>query len=227
MKKLIVLLVISLVMIVSTGCNNKEVEKNMFIEKVKSLEINEIKFETTEITYDEFKENISDLFSQEAEKDYLEKKDLEAHDDLNSLYNDFEIITEEELKKDVKRKEENTEKIELTLEISDANYEGTFDGEKRVYSKKTRAIHSADRRTVKQLFFTMYDFKKVNDDWRITQIKSSTVRLDTGIYDRETEKTRKLTAKEIEEILTFTAFTPENNNKIEYVEKINIILLLQ
>jgi len=66
-KKLIVVLVISLVMIGSMGCNNKEVEKNVFIEKVKTFEMNEIKYAAREITYDEFKENISGIFTQNFE----------------------------------------------------------------------------------------------------------------------------------------------------------------
>jgi len=67
MKKIIVILFILLVMIGSTGCNNKEDEKNLFIEKVKTFEMNEIKFATSEITYDEYKENISGIFTQNFE----------------------------------------------------------------------------------------------------------------------------------------------------------------
>jgi len=72
----------------------------------------------------------------------------------------------------------------------------------------------------------MYDFKKSNDDWKISRIKNSVIRVDNH-YDRKTETRKDLTGEELREVLTYTAFTPENNNKIEYVEKINIILLLQ
>jgi len=226
-KKLIAVLVISLVMIGSIGCNNKQVEKNMFIEKVKTLEMNEIKFAATEISYDEFKENISGIFTQNFEKYYLEKKnDLKAQDGLKSVMRDTVITTDEELKEDLKRNKGNFGIIELTLEISDANYEGTFEGEKRVYSKTEQNINISDIESAKFLIFKMYDFKKSNGDWKISQIKNSLIRLDNH-YERKTKTRIDLTGEKLREVLTYTAFTPENNNKIEYVESINLILQSQ
>jgi len=226
MKKIIVILFILLVMIGSTGCNNKEDEKNLFIEKVKTFEMNEIKFATSEITYDEYKENISGIFTQNLEKYYLEKKDSKVPDGLKSVMTGTVITTEEELKGDIKSNQENTGKIELTIEISDENYEGTFEGEKRIYSKTTQVINIPDVQPAQFLIFKMYDFKKTNDKWRISQIKNSFVRVSSH-YDRETETMIELTGEKLKEVLKHRAFTPENNSKIEYVESINLILLSQ
>lgn len=232
-KKFVVLLFI-LIIIGSTGCNNKKSEKNIFIEKVKILETNEFKLDALEITYDEFKENVSNIFPQKTEKYYLEKKDNTLIFDMDStkLYiKDLEDISEEELNSYRKMlqgffNERGFEKLEQRVEISDENYEGTFDGEKRVYSKKTRTLYFADTEPVKELHFTMYDFKKVDDEWMISNTKSSFVRKNMDIYDKKTGTLREPTEEEFKKVLASTAFTPENNNKIKYVESINFTVNL-
>lgn len=218
-------------MVGATGCDNKKSERNEFIEKVKILETNEYKINNLEITYDEFKDNIKGIFSQKYEKNYLEKKASNQIIWANkkNYIKEIEGLSEEELENYQAKvlddsKEDGFEKLELTIEISDATYEGTFDGEKRVYSKKTRTIYSTDMKTIKHFFFTMYDFKKINDEWKISNVKNSYLRLDKGIYDKKTQKMRELSTDEIKKLLASTAFTPENNNKIKYVESINFTL---
>lgn len=215
----------------ATGCDNNKSEENEFIEKVNILETNEYKINNLEITYDEFKDNIKSIFSQKYETYYLEKKERNQIIWANkeNYIKEIEGLSKEELEKYQERvldesQKDGFEKLELTIEISDANYEGTFDGEKRVYSKKTRTIYSNDMRPIKQLFFTMYDFKKINNEWKISNMKNSYLRLDKGIYDEKMQKMRELSDKEIKKLLASTAFTPENNSKIKYVESINFTL---
>jgi len=72
----------------------------------------------------------------------------------------------------------------------------------------------------------MYDFKKSNGEWKISQIKKSIIRVDHH-YDRKTDTRINLTGKKLRKVLTYTTFTPENNNKLEYVESIPLILQYQ
>lgn len=229
MKKIIGALLIILMILGLTSCTNEEPQKNIFIEKVKILEMNEFKLEALEITYDEFQENISGLFPEKFEKYYLEEKvnTLIFNSDNKKLYiKDLEGISDEELNQYRKMLYENYvelgfDKLEQRVEISDEKYEGTFDGEKRVYSRITKTIYFAEADSGEGLIFTIYDFKKIDDEWKISNIKSSSVRKNVKIYDEELEKTRKATPQEFKEILASTAFTPENNNAIKYVDSFN------
>lgn len=232
MKKIIGVLFILIMIIGIIGCRNKQAEKNAFIQKVKILETNEFKLDALEITYDEFKENISGIFPQKFEKYYLEEKEntLILNWDNNKLYiKDLEGISKEELDGYRKMVHEHAKaygfnKSKQKVEITDENYEGTFDGEKRVYSKKTQIHYFEETETVEQLIFTLYDFKKIDDKWKISNIKSSSVRKNMKIYDRQKEKMREATPEEFKEILASTAFTPENNEKIKYVESFELLL---
>ena len=232
MKKIIGVLLVLLMIIGLIGCRNKEAQKNTFIEKVKILETNEFKLDALEITYDEFKENISGIFPQKFEKYYLEKKEntLILDWDNKKLYiKDLENKSKEELDNYRKMVHEYSkkygfDKFEERVEISNENYEGTFDGEKRVYSKKTQIHYFEETEPLEELNFTLYDFKKIDDEWKISNIKSSYVRKNVKIYDRQIGKMREATPEEFKEILASSAFTPENNNKIKYVESFNLIV---
>jgi hypothetical protein len=69
----------------------------------------------------------------------------------------------------------------------------------------------------------LYDFKKIDEEWKISNMKSSSVRKNMKIYDRQKEKMREATPEEFKEILASTAFTPENNEKIKYVESFELL----
>ncbi len=216
-KRLIVVLFVSLVMIGTTGCNSKEVENNQFIEKVKILETNEIDLDFLEITYDEFKENINGVFTPKNGNYYFENKDKRFFlnvDGEDLRMKDLENITEEEFKKYQEIiadnfKEDGIQKIDLKIEISDENYESIFEGEKRVYSKTTQIVYFDNKEPVETLIFKAYDFKSVDNKWGISKIEKSYA------------KASKYSEKALKTKLAFTAFTPENNRKIKYVESIN------
>jgi len=44
------------------------------------------------------------------------------------------------------------------------------------------------------------------------------------IYDKGLEKMREATPEEFQDILASTAFTPENNDAIKYVESFNLVV---
>lgn len=76
-------------------------------------------------------------------------------------------------------------KTRKKVEISDENCEGTFDGEKSVYSRKTQTIYFLEKEPLEEM--------------------------------------RKAKPEEFNEILALTAFTPENNNEIKYIESFNLV----
>jgi len=232
MKKIIGVLLVILMIVGLTSCKNEVSQKNVFIEKVKILETNEFKLNTLEISYDEFKENIRGIFPEKFEKYYLEEKEntlIFKWDNKEVYIKDLEGISDEELAQYRKMSHEKAieygfEKSEERFEISDENYEGTFDGEKRVYSRKTHTIYFAEAEPLEKLLFTLYDFKKVDDEWKISNRKSSFVRKNMKIYDKGLEKMREATPEEFQDILASIAFTPENNDAIKYVESFNLVV---
>lgn len=117
--------------------------------------------------------------------------------------------------KNIKKKYEATieessvEKVERKIELSNGDYEGSLDM-KRVYTKTLEKIYLMNQEPRNALIFAAYDFNKENDEWKLAMIKDSYIPLN------EFNKTQ------LEEVLSRTAFSPENNNEIEYIESINL-----
>jgi len=219
-RKIIILLVISLIMVGLTSCNNEKVKKNMFIERVKTIEKNEWKMKTLGITYDQFNENIGDLFTENGKKYYFrekaEKNILSTGGEIFSM-EDFEDISEEELKKYREIMSKNygaldIEKIEYIIEISSEDYEGTLENEKRVYTKTTRIQYvTFQEEPIEGLIFKGYDFKEVDGEWKISRITENSIRK------------HGLSEEELNDIVSRMSFTPENNKEIKYVETMDLL----
>lgn len=164
-------------MIGSSGCDNR-VEKNEFIEKVKVFEMNEIKLDGLQITYDKFKENLNGIFTQKYEKYYLENKDKRyflSVEGKDLRMKDIENINEEafqEYQKIIEKssKEKGIQQIDSKIEISDANYEAINEDEKKAYSKITQIVYYADKEPVKTIVLKAYYLKKTDKQWKISKI---------------------------------------------------------
>lgn len=217
MKKIIIIL-IPLISILFVGCSNLAKE-NSFTKKVEVLKVNEIKLKTLEISFNDFQKNIQDIFTKEYEKSYINKIGEQVllktngqiiHiKDLESI--DFEKINE--YKKEINKfnKKIGYENIDILIDISNESYDGTFDNTKRVYTKTTQSLYFKDKKTpFKTLTYNAYDFENDSRDWKISQIKKTSIR------------TNNFNKKELNDILSRTAFTKENNNNIEYIKSLNL-----
>jgi hypothetical protein len=219
MKKIFVLLIILTLTVSFISCENNQQEKNKdeLIDKVITLEKNKYKLLDADITYSEFKKNIDGVFTPEFKKAYLleleETKLLNIDGNIITI-KDLENISDEALnsfqeKLFDRQKELGFNSILVTLEVSSSDYKGSLDM-KRVYTKKVEKLHldKVDMREAN--FYTAYDFKNIDQEWMLASINTNPV-----IKSKYNET-------ELNKILSRTAFTPENNNEIEYIDSVTL-----
>lgn len=219
MKKIFVILIILTLTVSFISCENnqQETNKDKLIDKVITLEKNKYKLLDADITYSEFKKNIDGVFTPEFKKAYLleleETKLLNIDGNIITI-KDLENISDEELnsfqeKLYDRQKELGFNSILVTLEVSSSDYKGSLDM-KRVYTKKVEKLHldKVDMREAN--FYTAYDFKNTDQEWMLASI-------DTRSLIKS-----KYNETELNKILSRTAFTPENNNEIEYIDSVTL-----
>lgn len=220
MKKIFILLIILTLTVDFISCEDNQQEKNKdeLIGKVITLEENKYKLLNADITYSEFKKNIDGFFTPEFKKAYLlelEERMLLNIDGNIITIKDLENISDEALnsfqeKLYDRQKELGFKSILVTLEVSSSDYKGSLDM-KRVYSKKVEKLHLEKVDMSEVNYYTAYDFKNIDQEWVLASINTKPV-----IKSRYNET-------ELNKILSRTAFTPENNNEIEYIDSVTLI----
>ncbi|MGO1368883.1 MAG: hypothetical protein ACTHVE_02790 [Senegalia sp. (in: firmicutes)] len=209
-KNIIVLSILLLLSISLLSCTESDDEKESLTEKVITFEENQNKLENLAITYEEYKENVDDVttdnFLKSKDKDVLIVIDEKAY--TNSDLNDLSKSQIENLKKEVKDIEGKMKLtiIDKRIEVSKA-YE-TEDENKQYIFSKTTEIDESDTEIIMTKRYTLI---KEDDNWKIQNIH-----FDVISVPRNTDQ---------DELVSNLKYQTKNNEEIKYVKDIDLMEL--
>ncbi|MGO1370212.1 MAG: hypothetical protein ACTHVE_08720 [Senegalia sp. (in: firmicutes)] len=234
MKRIFIILFI--VLIILSGCNNDISKKEDLVEKVERLEINEYKIMNLKINYEEYIENTKDIMPDDYNNNFLDNITIyfapRVNDDTVTV-GDLKGISDEEFKE---HKEEfkkygprnfeyQDESNEVILKISKP-YDVSGKEENVVFARKIITFDieklkeidtelkdvEATGLTKKIYLNRMYTFKKENNDWKL-KFRNE----DMKLYSLE--EFEEINEEDLNKSLPFNEFQDE---KVEYNTQINI-----
>lgn len=222
MKKLIPILI---TLFLVYGCTSKEVSRESFneqlVEKVKILEINDLKFTRLEITYEEYHKNIEGILDNSLS--HMDDKSIFAYTDENDnllQFNGIDLkgLSMDELKFHRSNIMEQSKKYnddlfnynnyEYTFSISDV-YDPEMHGWKYVFTQGIANIKSEQNYI--NIVNKRYTFAEIEGKWKVINIEES-----IGFYNNGMKLVDNKDAT-VEDVMEMLKYQTANNEKVEYI----------
>lgn len=181
MKKIYYLIILIIIVIIS-GCESEPGITSFY--KIKMIEINERKLDNLEISYDDFLNNINNIFTEDFSKLYLMRlRDNYSfsYDGKSHKLNELEAMNEDQLSEMRKLRYEKLfsyfKKSTATIKISKIY---NFKDERVIYTKTFSEIEMIDMKN-EVWIYKAYHFKKINNEWKISDIHETSFLLDDNM----------------------------------------------
>lgn len=204
-RNTILISIILAVIIIFTGCKGNEEVNKKLIEKVKKVEENEFKLDNFKIDYFEYNNTRLECYSTS----FIFDDNILVFGYKNKDYRikDLVYMSLEELNKisnETDYSSKNTDRFKLTkVEISNLYNEKSSDSTsyKHVFVKRSYIMEGKE-----YYLFVRYSFIKEDKEWKI--INNLLSRVATKDTENDSE---------------YSAFTRYNNEKITYVETVDML----